>query len=83
MVLNQEVMDSLKREESICDVALSCLQKMAFEFEEKYAVSTDKFIEKFQQGAIGDAEDFFKWYAIVQGMNDWRRTQHAIEEVVR
>jgi hypothetical protein len=41
-------------------------------FEKKYKITSAKFVEKFDAGALGDEQEFFDWYAAVRGLNLWR-----------
>jgi len=33
-------------------------------FEERYSLETDEFQQKFREGTLGDATDFFEWSAL-------------------
>jgi len=33
-------------------------------FEESYSLQTEEFVQKFREGTIGDAMDFFEWAAL-------------------
>jgi hypothetical protein len=41
-------------------------------FEKKYKLTSDKFIEQFDAGKLGDEQEFFDWYAAARGLNLWR-----------
>jgi hypothetical protein len=83
MNLRQELIVPLKREEQICESALKHLQEKCLEFEKKYKMSTKDFLEKFNQGLLGDSQDFFKWFALAEGMKEWAKTKEALEETLK
>ena len=41
-------------------------------FEKKYKMSSEKFLASFDEGKLGDEQEFFDWYAAVRGVNLWR-----------
>lgn len=41
-------------------------------FEKKYKMNSEKFLEQFEAGSIGDEQAFFDWYAAVRGLKLWR-----------
>lgn len=49
------------------------LREKAQQFEQKYGWTTELFLRKFEAGEIGDDHDFFVWYALAQGINDWQK----------
>jgi hypothetical protein len=46
-------------------------------FEKKYKMTSDKFLEQFDAGKLGDDQEFFDWYAAVRGLTVWRE-RHEI-----
>jgi hypothetical protein len=40
-------------------------------FEKKYEMDSDIFMEKFDSGKLGDDDDFFEWYAAKRGLDIW------------
>ena len=47
----------------MCASALSYYEKIKGKFEEKYSISSEEFMTKFENGELGDDQDFFDWYA--------------------
>ncbi len=82
MQFKREVAESLKRELSICDVALSNIKEKLEKFEAKYAMNTEEFNEKFRKGQLGDDQDFFEWNAYNAYYEDWQNRKKALEEVL-
>jgi hypothetical protein len=42
-------------------------------FETKYGMSSDIFMEKFDSGQLDDRDDFFDWYASKKGLDTWNK----------
>jgi len=42
-------------------------------FEQKYNMTSEKFMEDFEAGLLGDEEDYFDWHAAIRGLNLWRK----------
>lgn len=43
---------------------LEVLKRDLVEFEEKYSLSSEEFIERFRKGVLGDDADFVEWNAL-------------------
>ena len=41
-------------------------------FEKKHKMTSEKFLERFDAGKLGDEQEFFDWYAAVRGLNLWK-----------
>lgn len=83
MNLKPEVIDSMKREENICKLALEHLRKECEIFERKYRMSTAIFLKRFDQGKLGDDADYFKWYSLAEGTRDWIKTLTALRKILK
>jgi len=42
-------------------------------FETRYKMSSDIFMEKFDSGQLDDRDDFFDWYAAKKGLDTWSK----------
>ena len=40
-------------------------------FEESYEMDSELFLQKFEQGELGDKIDYFDWYAAKRGLDLW------------
>ena len=41
------------------------------EFEQRFRMTSNEFVQKFDSGALGDDQEFFNWYAAKRGMDIW------------
>jgi hypothetical protein len=51
------------------------------EFETKYNMSSDEFMERFESGELGDDEHWFSWYAAKSGFDNWDRYARILNSV--
>ncbi|MDZ7264629.1 MAG: hypothetical protein ONB16_08595 [candidate division KSB1 bacterium] len=80
--MRKEIIHSLEREKKISQLAIAHLKDQLKSYERKFRWSTAEFLEKFDNGSIGDDEAFFKWYALAQALKDWQSTKEALEEAI-
>ncbi len=58
-VFEQQVRDALARSNPVDD--LLELYRELQKYEQKYAISSEEFFQRFQQGELGDDLDFIDW----------------------
>lgn len=51
------------------------------DFEKKYGMNSDLFMEKFDSGELGDDDDFFNWYAAKRGLDIWNKKLNIISGI--
>jgi hypothetical protein len=51
-------------------------------FERRFQMTTEQFIAKFQAGELGDAEEYFDWFAAARGREIWNQKFQARGENV-
>ncbi|MBI3599477.1 MAG: hypothetical protein HY097_02415 [Nitrospinae bacterium] len=83
MQLTNEIKTSLNREYTFCSSAIAFYKKTIKEFEQKYRLTTQTFLKKFEGGELGDEADYFDWYAFANLLSQWQKTQSAIRSAVR
>ncbi|MDL1909362.1 hypothetical protein FBQ81_01525 [Chloroflexi bacterium CFX6] len=50
-------------------------------FEKKHKMSSEKFMEQFESGKLGDEQEFFDWYAAARGLMLWRERYEILSGV--
>ena len=83
MHLTNEIKTSLRREYALCSSAIAFYKKAIKELEQKYHLTTQTFLKKFEAGQIDDDTDYFDWYAYTRLLNQWQKTQSAIRSAVQ
>ncbi|HBQ28173.1 hypothetical protein HY02_08125 [Peptococcaceae bacterium SCADC1_2_3] len=61
------VKDALQRELVLLEAKLRLIKKEVNGFEKEFNMSSNKFIQDFEQGILGDDKAFFEWWGLVQG----------------
>jgi len=78
-----EIKASLKREYDLCSNAMTFYKKTLLAFEQKYHLTTQTFLERFEAGKMGDEIDYFDWYAFSKLLAKLKKTQSAIRSVIQ
>ncbi len=52
------------------------------QFEESYEMDSDTFLQKFEQGELGDEADYFDWYAAKRGFDLLEKRYRILRELV-
>ena len=60
MKIRKEVINVLDREIKVCDLAISRIKEKLNPYEKEYGYSSEKFLELFNSGQLGDSHIFFK-----------------------
>lgn len=77
------LVSTIEREEAICDLAQQELKSRCRIFENKYSLSSDEFYKLFQEGKMGDEEDFFEWKALIEGIKEWAQTKENLKGLIK
>ena len=83
MGIKKQLIPLIERENKICKLAIQQLKNKCKIFEEKYKLSSTDFYRRFQEGKMGDEQDFFEWKALIDGMNEWQQTKEELKEMAR
>ncbi len=51
------------------------------EFEQRFGMTSDEFMQKFDSGILGDDQEYFDWYAAKRGMELWRARSDILSGV--
>ncbi len=77
------LVSTIEREEKICDLAQQELKNRCRIFENRYNLSSDEFYKLFQEGKMGDEEDFFEWKALIEGIKEWAQTKKNLKGLIK
>jgi hypothetical protein len=81
MSITAELIAPINREKMICELSIKKLQEECKTFEQKYDLSTKKFIASFNSGKLGDDEHLFKWYSLYEAIKDWGKTLNSLKKI--
>jgi hypothetical protein len=55
--------------------------QLCHEFEQRFNITSDEFVHKFDSGVLGDDQEYFDWYAAKRGMDIWRARRDILSGV--
>ena len=81
MGVKKQIIPLIKKENRICELAIEQLNNRCKLFEEKHELSSQDFYGRFQEGSIGDEQDFFEWKALLDGITNWTQAKEGLKEL--
>jgi hypothetical protein len=82
MRLKPEIIHVLQREKMVCEAALTRLREKTRPLEKQFGWSTATFLTLFNNGEAGDEQEFFRWYALAEAMQEWQITYDSLQELL-
>jgi len=55
--------------------------RLCKEFEQEFKITSKEFMQKFENGEIGDEKEYFDWYAAKRGLDIWRERREILSGV--
>ncbi len=62
------IKDSIQREIILLESKINLVKSEIKQFEEKYHISSSEFLKKFENGDLGDSQDYFEWWGLIKGL---------------
>ena len=72
MQKTKAVKDAVDREVELGKFVLKRCSAKLSNLEKKYGMPTEKFAKKFEEGKLGDEQDFFEWFAAFEAQKHWQ-----------
>ncbi len=72
--------EALERELRLVKAKIKMYELRVKELEEKYGISSNTFLDKFERGELGDEEDFFLWWSYLRALSTLRKRVGELEE---
>ncbi|AAM05014.1 TPA: hypothetical protein HA338_17345 [Methanosarcina acetivorans] len=79
--VSEVIRAALEQNERIAKYKIKKYSDICGNFENKYGMSSDLFVKKFDSGDLGDDEDFFDWYAAKRGLDIWDKKLKIISGI--
>jgi len=76
------LLKSLERESEMCRIAIADLKSRVQGFETRYGISSENFYRRFTKGELGDDLDYFEWKALIEGLQEWEKTDRELKELI-
>ncbi len=64
---DQIIRRSLQREVGLLEVKKRITDDEIKDFERKYGIDSNEFLQQFEQGRLGDSQDLFEWWGLLRG----------------
>lgn len=62
------IKDSIHREIILLGSKINLVKGEIKQFEEKYHLTSSKFMKNFEKGDLGDSQDYFEWWGLAKGL---------------
>jgi len=62
------VKESIQKEVILIESKKYLVETEIREFEEKYHLKSSEFLGKFENGDLGDSQNFFEWWGLLTGL---------------
>ncbi len=79
MKTNQIIHQAIEKEISLGRYLLSGYSEKIKLLEKKYKITTSTFVRSFENGKIGDEQDFFEWFSLYKGKKHWEEKLSALK----
>ena len=71
--VSEVIRGALEQNQRVAKYKIKKYSGICKNFEKKYGMDSDLFLEKFGSGELGDDDDFFDWYAAKRGLDIWNK----------
>jgi len=79
--VSEVIRAALEQNERVAKYKIKKYSGICENFEKKYGMNSDLFMEKFDSGELGDDDDFFEWYAAKRGLDIWNKKLKIISGI--
>ena len=62
------IKDSVHREIILLESKINLVNSEIKQFEEKYHMVSAEFEKRFDNGELGDSQDYFEWWGLIRGL---------------
>lgn len=73
---------AIKRELKILKAKIEGFEEEMHKLESKHKLSSKEFYKKFENGELGDDEDYFTWWAATQGHKSIQTRIETLQELL-
>ena len=76
------VKESIQKEVVLLESKKHLVETEIQEFEEKYHLKSTEFLVKFENGDLGDSQNFFEWWGLLTGLKKLEDNLNKARSVV-
>lgn len=76
------IKDSIHREIILLESKINLVKSEIKQFEEKYHLKSSEFEKKFDDGELGDSQDYFEWWGLIKGLKTLEESLKKAKAVI-
>lgn len=76
------IKDSIHREIILLESKINLVRGEIRQFEEKYHMTSYVFQKKFDDGELGDSQDYFEWWGLIKGLKTLEESLKKAKAVI-
>jgi hypothetical protein len=77
------IVEALQRERALLRVKAKILKSRVEDFEKRFNMKSEEFLEKFESGELGDDEEFFLWWCFLQALKGVEERMKIVESKIQ
>jgi len=78
-LMSSIIVEALQRERALLRVKARILRSRVEDFEKRFNIKSEEFLEKFESGELGDDEEFFLWWSFLQALRSVDERMRIVE----
>jgi len=80
--ITEQLLNLVKGRLTIIKKEITEIQMDIKQFQSKYSLNDEEFIEKYQNGELGDDQDFFVWKGSIQLLDALSEEEKMLREIL-
>jgi FMN phosphatase YigB (HAD superfamily) len=76
------IKESMEREIALLESKIDLVQREISQLEKRHNLPSKKFEKKFDKGELGDEQDYFEWWGLLQGLKKLQEKVKLSKSVV-
>jgi len=77
------IVEALQRERALLRVKARILRSRVEDFEKRFNMKSEEFLEKFESGELSDDDEFFLWWSFLQALRSVDERMRIVESKLR
>ncbi|MFZ8795067.1 MAG: hypothetical protein ACO2O2_14460 [Acidilobaceae archaeon] len=77
------IVEALQRERALLRVKAKILKSRVEDFEKRFNMKSEEFLEKSESGELGDDEEFFLWWSFLQALRSVEERMKIVESKIQ
>jgi hypothetical protein len=77
------IVEALQREKALLRVKARILKSRIEDFEKRFNMKSEEFLEKFESGELGDDGELFLWWSFLQALKGIEERMRIVESKIQ